>query len=160
LIVSLRSFLGWDIFTKAALVGTGKIGSSLMAYKDLINYGVNIEIAFDSDARKTGIKKFGIPVYPITQFNHYISNQNIEMGIITVPESRSQEVADLMVNSNINVIWNFSMNSLEVPGKVFVLQHDMSPDLAILLNKVKNNRQTDGSLNKKQDKGYEIKTNN
>jgi len=160
LIVSLKSFLGWDNFTEAVLVGTGKIGSSLMAYKDLINYGVNITVAFDSDARKTGIAKFGIPVHPIDQFNHYTKNKNIELGIITVPDNRSQEVADLMVNSNINVIWNFSKKSLTVQDSVFVLQHDMSPDLAILLNKVKNNRQTDGSLNKKQDKDYEIKANN
>ena len=47
LIDDIEQFLGYDNTTDAVLIGAGKLGQALMAYKGFDEYGLNILAAFD-----------------------------------------------------------------------------------------------------------------
>ena len=47
LIDDIEQFLGYDNTTDAVLIGAGKLGQALMAYRGFEEYGLNIRAAFD-----------------------------------------------------------------------------------------------------------------
>ena len=51
LIEDIEQFLGYDNVTDAVLIGAGKLGQALMAYRGFDEYGLNIMAAFDRNPK-------------------------------------------------------------------------------------------------------------
>ena len=62
---------------------------------------------------------------------------HVKFGVICVPAEEAQGVADLMVSSGIEAIWNFAPVTLDVPDTVIVHNENLTASLSILLNKYK-----------------------
>jgi hypothetical protein len=62
LVVELRRILGLERRWRVALVGAGKIGAALLAYRDFALQGFDIEAVFDSDPAKVGMPWNGVIV--------------------------------------------------------------------------------------------------
>lgn len=131
LIEDIEQFLGYDNVTDAVLIGAGKLGQALMAYKGFDEYGLNIMAAFD---RKPEMDKTeeGKPVYNIDKLTHFCRTHKVLMGIITVPAEGAQEVADLLIACGIKAIWNFAPTHLDVPSNILVQNENMATSLAVL----------------------------
>ena len=128
LIEDIEQFLGYDNVTDAVLIGAGKLGQALMAYKGFDEYGLNIMAAFD---RKPKLEKTdeGKPVYNINKLTQFCRTHKVLMGIITVPAEGAQEVADLLITCGIKAIWNFAHVDLDVPSDVVVENVHLSDSL-------------------------------
>jgi redox-sensing transcriptional repressor len=61
---------------------------------------------------------------------------HILIGIITVPDTAAQDVADLMVAGGIMAIWNFAPVHLRVPQNTIVHNENLYCSLASLSQKV------------------------
>ena len=131
LIDDIEQFLGYDNTTDAVLIGAGKLGQALMAYKGFDEYGLNILAAFDI-APKMEHTEEGKPIYHIDQLSRFLRNHKVLMGIITVPAEHAQEAADLLVADGIKAIWNFAPTHLEVPQGILVQTENMATRLAVL----------------------------
>ena len=131
LIDDIEQFLGYDNTTDAVLIGAGKLGQALMAYKGFDEYGLNILAAFDV-APKMEHTEEGKPIYHIDQLSRFLRNHKVLMGIITVPAEHAQEAADLLVADGIKAIWNFAPTHLEVPQGILVQTENMATSLAVL----------------------------
>ena len=131
LIDDIEQFLGYDNTTDAVLIGAGKLGQALLDYKGFQEFGLNILAAFDVFP-KMDITEGGKPVYPVDQLESYCRKNKILMGIITVPGSHAQEVADRLVSCGIKAIWNFAPTRLEVPPQILVQYENMATSLAVL----------------------------
>ena len=131
LIDDIEQFLGYDNTTDAVLIGAGKLGQALLDYKGFQEFGLNILAAFDV-APKMDITEGGKPVYPVEQLECYCRKNKVLMGIITVPGSHAQEVADRLVGCGIKAIWNFAPTRLEVPPQILVQYENMATSLAVL----------------------------
>ena len=131
LIDDIEQFLGYDNTTDAVLIGAGKLGQALLDYKGFQEFGLNILAAFDVSP-KMDITEGGKPVYPVDQLESYCRKNKILMGIITVPGSHAQEVADRLVSCGIKAIWNFAPTRLEVPPQILVQHENMATSLAVL----------------------------
>ena len=131
LIDDIEQFLGYDNTTDAVLIGAGKLGQALLDYKGFQEFGLNILAAFDVSP-KMDITEGGKPVYPVDQLESYCRKNKILMGIITVPGSHAQEVADRLVSYGIKAIWNFAPTRLEVPSQILVQYENMATSLAVL----------------------------
>ena len=61
---------------------------------------------------------------------------HILIGIITVPATEAQAVADAMVAGGIRAIWNFAPVRVRVPADVIVHNEDLYCSLAALSQKL------------------------
>ncbi len=131
LIDDIEQFLGYDNTTDAVLIGAGKLGQALMAYKGFDDYGLNILAAFDANPQKEHTDE-GKPIYHIDKLSHFCRNHKVLMGIITVPAESAQQVADQLIAVGVKAIWNFAPTHLEVPAGILVQTENMATSLAVL----------------------------
>ena len=100
---------------------------------------MNIVAAFDTNAVVIGKKINGISVLEYEALPKTVKRLNIKMGIITVPKSVAQNVADTMAQSGIRAIWNFAPVHLRLPEEVAVKYEDLAASLAVLGKKLEDN---------------------
>ena len=131
LIEDISQFLGYDNTTDAILVGAGKLGQALLGYSGFEAYGLNILAAFD--AAPQGSKSVeGKPILPMEELVGFCRENKVLMGIITVPASFAQQVADELIHCGIKAIWNFAPTHLDVPDNILVQNENMATSLALL----------------------------
>ena len=137
LIYDIEEFLGYRDSRKAILVGAGHLGRALMAHEGFSSYGLDIICAFDNDINKTDCIFNRKHIYSLSQLEKITKENNVHIGIITVPQMYAQEICDKLVAVGIRGIWNFTSAVLEVPEGVIVQNENMASSLAILSNKLK-----------------------
>ncbi|MBQ2620657.1 MAG: redox-sensing transcriptional repressor Rex [Thermoguttaceae bacterium] len=138
LINRIESFLGWDKQRKAVLVGAGALGGAILGYAGFVEHGLSICAAFDVDENKIGTSIRSCPVYSLDELEKFVEQNQIVIGIITVPQSVAQLVTDKMVKAGIRAIWNYSPVRLNVPSNVVCETVQLSSSFAVLSSKVKN----------------------
>jgi len=121
----IKKILGIDREWRIAVVGIGNLGSALLVYKDFLKQNYRIVAAFDIDPIKvTGniSERVGRPVeiLHVSRLKEVIEARNIEIGIITVPPSEAQKVANQLVEANIKGILNLSPAPVSAPEHVKV----------------------------------------
>ena len=131
LIDDIEQFLGYDNTTDAVLIGAGKLGQALMAYRGFEEYGLNIRAAFDVNPVKQRTED-GKSIYPISKLTQYCKSHKVLMGIVTVPAESAQEVTDQLIAGGIKAIWNFAPVHLDVPPGILVQSENMATSLAVL----------------------------
>ncbi len=136
LIDAIESFLGWNKVNEAFLAGAGNLGTALLGYGRLRNYGINIVAAFDADPRRIGGEVYGRQVLSIDRLADLAARMHVLIGIITVPGEHAQSVADLMVAGGIRAIWNFAPVSLRLPAHIIVQNEELYYSLAALSRKL------------------------
>ena len=127
-----------DKKNRAVIVGAGKLGCALLGYPGFSDYGVDIVAAFDTDESKIGTSVNGKYVYSSREFKSFCTENNINIGIITVPASAAQAVCDEMIECGVKAIWNFGPSSLNVPEHIIVQQENLALSLAHLKSQISN----------------------
>ncbi len=130
LVDGISDFLGYEERTDAILVGAGNLGMALMSYKGFERYGIKIAAAFDTRSEVIDNKK----VFNISQLPEKCKKLKVKIGIITVPATEAQKVCDILVESGIMGIWNFSPVHLKAPENILVQNENMASSLAVLSN--------------------------
>jgi redox-sensing transcriptional repressor len=138
LIAAIRRILGTDRQWTVAMVGVGNMGRALLRYKRFTSQGFRIVAAFDVDARIVGAKIEGIPVYDSSQLPQVIRHQRVQLGLITVPATQAQHVADQMVAAGITGILNFAPITLALPPGIPLIAVDLTTELERLAFSVAN----------------------
>ncbi len=92
----------------ACVVGLGRIGSAILNYNDFSVRGYNIVLGFDSNVNKVETIQTTVEVYPSYEIEDMVRNKNVKLGIITVPASSAQEVANRLINGGVKGIVNFA----------------------------------------------------
>lgn len=132
LMEDIASFLGYNNTNDAVLIGAGKLGQALMGYDGFAEYGLNILAAFDEEPPEAGMTSGGKPIYPIERLPHFCEQQQMLLGIITVPKEQAQQVCDLLIECGVKAIWNFAPTHLKVPDGILVQNENMAASLAVL----------------------------
>lgn len=136
LIDAIEAFLGYKETNKAFLVGIGSLGTALLGYNRFRHFGLEIIGAFDIDSARIGARVHGIEIQPLAWLPDLARQMNIRLGIMTVPATAAQSVADLMVRSGIRAIWNFAPVTLRLPNDAIVQNEDLYTSLAALSYKL------------------------
>ncbi len=111
------------------LVGVGNLGSAILSFNGFRQYGFNIIAAFDSDAKKIGKKKGKVGVEDVSRITK-LKGKRVGLGIIAVPASVAQEIADALVAIGVKGILNFAPVRISVPVKVKIVSIDIAVELA------------------------------
>ncbi len=132
LIERLRQILGTDRKTTAMLVGLGNLGHALMQYHGFNKKNFEIVAAFDKDPAKFGQAVPDRPamiIQPMTEMLETVSRLGIKLGLICVPASVAQDVADMMIAAGVRGILNFAPISLKVGPDVAMSSVDLAVQL-------------------------------
>jgi redox-sensing transcriptional repressor len=147
LVYSITEFLGYNNINEAILVGAGQLGSALFNYDGFKNYGLNIVAAFDNNIEIKAKQIKGKPVLHISKLPSLVKRMGIHIGIITVPAESAQSVCDLMIESGIKAIWNFSPTHIVVPSNIALKNEDMATSLAVLSQRLSEILKNESDLN-------------
>jgi redox-sensing transcriptional repressor len=127
----IRDILKLKTTNKTALVGLGNLGAALLKYPGFGGYGLEISAVFDKNNRKIGKTVKGLKVQDVRKLST-LKRKGIVLGIIAVPASAAQEVADKLVAAGVKGILNFAPYYIDVPKKVKIISIDIAMDLANL----------------------------
>lgn len=132
LLQDMKSYLGYDNYNEAVLVGVGGLGKTLLQYPGFKNYGLDVVAGFDVDDKVVGQSVGGKPVYHVSKLERFVRRLGVKLGIIAVPGPQAQGVADLLVVSGIKGIWNFAPAHIALPSDVAIRNENLAASLAAL----------------------------
>lgn len=126
LIEAISFILDDKTLQKIALIGIGNLGRAILSYFSCRHPSLSLVAAFDFDETKTNRVIGGCRCYHMREFEQKIKEENITLGIITVPAEGAQAVADKMCASGIRGILNFAPVPIKVPDNVFLDRIDIT----------------------------------
>lgn len=125
----LREILGLGRQWKIIIIGAGKIGAALVAYRGFRQRGFHILSAYDTNPEKVGSALEGIPVRDIAVLEKDVHKDPPDIAVVTVPGENAQQVVDRVVKAGVKAILNFAPTQLQVPNDVTVKTVNMAMEL-------------------------------
>lgn len=113
----------------AAIIGVGNLGKAITTYFNGKRTKLKIAATFDNDPEKANRVIAGVKCYPMSEINKYVNELDIRIGIMTVPPEKATAVAEILVNSGIKGILNYTSTPLNVPSNVHLEEYDMITSL-------------------------------
>ncbi|MDQ3874448.1 MAG: redox-sensing transcriptional repressor Rex [Actinomycetota bacterium] len=113
-----------------ALVGAGRLGQAIASSPIFAEHGINIAAVFDVDPDKLGRRVGDLPVLDYRRLREVVREKNIIVGVLAVPASSAQGVANDLADAGIKIVFNYSEALLDVPPDVTV--HTFNPAVDLL----------------------------
>jgi redox-sensing transcriptional repressor len=132
LIEKIRQILKLDQDIHVALVGAGNLGRALCNYNIYLRDHMKIVALFDAAPDKIGEQISNLLVLPMEMMDAMIQQQNIRIGIITVPAHEAQDVADRFVAAGVEAILNFAPATIKAPAHIRIQHADFTTELQSL----------------------------
>lgn len=131
---AIAGVMGLSMLQPVVLIGVGNLGAALIRYAGFRKEGFEIIAAFDAEPTnvKGPIEEMGVPVHHVSSLGEYVAEHAVRVGIVAVPEAAGQEVTNILVESGIQAILNFSPAVLNVPEAVVVNHVDLAAELGSL----------------------------
>ncbi len=137
LIDAIEDFLGWNTKMSACLVGAGSLGSAILGYEGFAELGLDIQCCFDTDSKKIGTQIHGRPVYDFRELGKIAQQHRFEIGILTVPASAAQAVANTLIGTGVRAFWNYTPTRLDLPAGILCEEVKLSASFALLSSRMK-----------------------
>ena len=128
----IKGILGTDRTVRLALVGVGNLGQALMSYATFRQEGFVFVAAFDSDKRKVGSERIGVPIYHADGLAAKLKEQAIDIVVLAVPVIAAQTLTETIVEAGVQAIMNFVPVRLVVPAHVKVHYVDLTIEIESL----------------------------
>jgi redox-sensing transcriptional repressor len=113
-----------------ALIGAGRLGQAIASSPIFAEHGINIAAVFDTDPAKVGETIGGVRISGYEGLAAAVHDKNIIVGVLAVPASSAQVVANDLVEAGVRIIFNYSEGLLDVPAEVTV--HTSNPAVELL----------------------------
>ena len=120
LYTEIGKILGLDKDHNFIIIGAGNLGQALANYASFERNGFILKSLFDVNPRLEGVTIRGTPVRMLDELEGYLQENDIEIAALTLPKSKAEEVADVLVANGIKAIWNFAHTDLTLPKDVIV----------------------------------------
>ncbi|MCD6119751.1 redox-sensing transcriptional repressor Rex [bacterium] len=131
--LELEKILGLTEAHRTVIVGAGNLGTALVHYDGFKEKGFKIVAVFDSDPSKIDKKIGDFVIESVFMLEEYLNtNKDVTIGIIAVPASGAQFIANLLIASGIKGILCFAPIQLMVPDDVVYSAVDLTTYLEII----------------------------
>jgi len=128
----ISKILGLEKQHTMILIGVGNLGRAIASYTNFRNRGFDLVGAFDVRDEVIGKRLGELEIKPMSELRSFMKENHVDIGVITVPATQAQQVADILVEEAIKGIWNFAPLKLEVPDGVIVEHVHISDSLFAL----------------------------
>lgn len=118
---ALGAVLGTQEKHRLVIVGAGYLGSAVALHGGLPAYGFETCGIFDADKDVVGTEVGSLKVRPMSQLRALIQRKKVDIGLIAVPVTAAQEVADVLVKAGINGLLNLAYVHIRVPPHVHLV---------------------------------------
>ena len=132
LVKKLGRVLGLDRDWRIAIVGFGNLGRALGTFLELREEKFHIAAIFDSDPQLVGSTWHGVTIRDETELEAVLPELGCGIGIIAVPASVAQRVAERLVRAGVGALLNFAPVNLSVDAGVAVRTIDLASELSLL----------------------------
>jgi redox-sensing transcriptional repressor len=130
LLSEIRKILRTQGQHNIALIGAGRLGQAVASSPIFAEHGINIAAVFDVDPDKVGREIGDLTVTEYTRLSAVVREKNIIVGVLAVPATSAQDVANNLVRSGVKIVFNYSEALLDVPADVTV--HTFNPAVDLL----------------------------
>jgi redox-sensing transcriptional repressor len=130
LVSQIRKILRTSDQHNIALFGAGNLGRAIASSDIFADHGFRVVALFDNDQKKIGHKVGTLVVRSTDSLPDVVRDEDIVVGVLAVPASSAQDVADELVEAGLRIIFNYSDALLQTPPDVTV--HTSSPAVDLL----------------------------
>ncbi|MFP3859491.1 MAG: redox-sensing transcriptional repressor Rex [Bacteroidales bacterium] len=127
-----------------AVVGVGNLGRAITAFFRGKRSKLEIVASFDTDPEKINSVISGVKCYSMKELEKIIKEKDISIAILTVPPEYANNVAELLAQSGINGILNYTSVPVNVSTDVIIEHYDMTMSLEKVAYFVKQKKDEDG----------------
>jgi redox-sensing transcriptional repressor len=113
-----------------ALFGAGHLGIAIATSDIFADHGFRVVAVFDIDEDKVGTQIGPLTVRHNSELREVVQDEDIVVGVLAVPTSAAQALADVLAEAGVKIIFNYSDALLQVPPEVTV--HTSSPAVDLL----------------------------
>ncbi len=114
------------------ILGAGNLGQAIANYQGFKRRGFILAGVFDVRPSQKGKDVAGVPVRMMDELPDFLSQNPVDIAILTMPEEHAQHAADTVIASGVKAIWNFAHLDLVVPRDVVVENVHLSESLMTL----------------------------
>ncbi len=115
---------------KVAIIGVGNLGRAFINYFNSSKQtDFSIVAAFDNNIKKINKTILEISCYDINELSKIIEKENISICILTVPPVAAKKIADILVNTKIRGILNYTTIPLKIPSNIHLEEYDIITSL-------------------------------
>ena len=108
---------------RAVVVGAGNLGRAFTATHMFERRGVTLVALFDSDPDKIDTEINGFRIHDVAELGDFCRNNDIHIGVLTVPKESAKDCAEVMVEAGVLGLWNFANTELVVSSDSVVVQN-------------------------------------
>ena len=112
------------------LFGAGHLGQAIASSDIFADHGFQIVAIFDVEPDLVGQRFGDVEVRNVDDLERVVEDQDVVVGVLAVPSSAAQGVADRLVEAGVKIVFNYSEQLLQVPPDVTV--HTSSPAVDLL----------------------------
>ncbi|HEX9063440.1 MAG TPA: redox-sensing transcriptional repressor Rex [Clostridia bacterium] len=128
----IGNILGSSNGYKTIIVGAGNMGQALANYENFEKRGYKLIGVFDIDPQVVGTKIKQIEVLHMDLMDEFVKQNNVDIGILTVPYDQTASVAERLARMGVKGLWNFSPMDLKLPYDVIIENVHLSDGLMVL----------------------------
>lgn len=129
LYTEIGKILGLEEDHDMVIIGAGNLGHALANYAAFEKRGFVLKGIFDVNPTLKGMTIRGVSIHMMDELEDFVKNNDIEIGILTIPKAKAIEVANQLVSYGVKAIWNFAHTDLNLPDDVIVENVHLSESL-------------------------------
>lgn len=125
----IREILGLGREWKVVIIGAGKIGSALSAYRGFAQRGFVVVGVYDNDPTKVGLPWDGQRIRDIADLEDDAAREKPDIAVLAIPADDVQAEVDRIVRAGITAILNFAPAQVQAPPGVTIKTVNMAMEL-------------------------------
>ncbi len=126
LLRELNAFFKVETDVRMVVVGVGNLGRAVLSYFMGKQPHLRVVAAFDADPSKTNRVIHGCHCYSIDELETTLKGKLVHVGIIAVPDSYAQDVAERLIRAGVGTLLNFAPVRLRLPDGIHVENMDVT----------------------------------
>jgi len=130
----IAQILGMDKNYSVILIGTGRIGQSLIENFPFSRYGFRLLKAFEIRKELVGTEIAGITIGDADDQPDFIRENDVDIAILSITRSHAQKIAEELAASGIKAIWNFTDVEIDLGDSDVVIENIHFSDSLLALS--------------------------
>lgn len=130
----VADILGMSREHTAIILGVGNLGRALIENFSFQRCGFQLTAAFDVDPQLIGREISGIRIYSVDELEAYLREAPASVGVLTVPQSAADAMAQRLIQSGVKGLWNFTNLELNVGNADVVVENVHFADSLLALS--------------------------